>query len=287
MTARRRGWLVVALLVGTTGSALAEELTVTTYYPSPRGVYKELRTTDDALLALEGGAVGIGTANPGSKLSVDGGATIGAAYDLLTAPANGLLVQGTVGIGTTSPNASALLDLSSTSQGLLPPRMTTAQRDAIVTPPAGLMLYNTTTGQTEFYDGSAWIPALLWARSPDDPDAIFNTNPGNVGIGITNPGQKLHIVGNIGFGTSPAVTMSTVTGTNPTCPAGSGSFLTRKWLAITCSDVDSCTTSAGWSVATPQCSYLINSSCGPMGTPCIVPSVCSAVSWTDAVCMGN
>ena len=47
------------------------------------------------------------------------------------------------GIGTTSVAASALLDMVSTAQGFLPPRMTEAQRDAIATPATGLMVYNT------------------------------------------------------------------------------------------------------------------------------------------------
>jgi hypothetical protein len=48
-----------------------------------------------------------------------------------------------VGIGTTTPNASSILDLSSSTQGLLTPRMTTAQRAAIVAPADGLMVYDT------------------------------------------------------------------------------------------------------------------------------------------------
>lgn len=48
-----------------------------------------------------------------------------------------------VGIGTTTPNASSILDLTSSTQGLLTPRMTTAQRIAIVSPTDGLMVYDT------------------------------------------------------------------------------------------------------------------------------------------------
>jgi hypothetical protein len=48
-----------------------------------------------------------------------------------------------VGIGTTTPNASSILDLTSSSQGMLTPRMTTAQRIAIVSPADGLMVYDT------------------------------------------------------------------------------------------------------------------------------------------------
>ncbi len=46
-----------------------------------------------------------------------------------------------VGIGTTSPNTNAALDITSTTQGFLPPRMTRAQMNAIAAPPEGLMVY--------------------------------------------------------------------------------------------------------------------------------------------------
>ncbi|MBI2885414.1 MAG: hypothetical protein HYY15_04495 [Candidatus Omnitrophica bacterium] len=52
---RLNGWLVLGILLGTALYAVAEELTLTTYYPSPRGVYRELRTT---------GNVAIGTVGP-------------------------------------------------------------------------------------------------------------------------------------------------------------------------------------------------------------------------------
>ena len=58
-------------------------------------------------------------------------------------------------VGTTSPNASSILDLTSTTKGFLPPRMTGAQAEAIGTPAAGLMVYST--------DGSgATITSLGW-----------------------------------------------------------------------------------------------------------------------------
>jgi hypothetical protein len=64
-----------------------------------------------------------------------------------------------VGVGTTSPAASALLELNSTTKGLLPSRMTTAQRDAISAPAAGLTIFNTTAGQLQVFDGSTWSSA--------------------------------------------------------------------------------------------------------------------------------
>ncbi len=62
-----------------------------------------------------------------------------------------------VGIGTTTPNASAQLDVSSTTQGVLAPRMTTAQRDAIENPADGLTIFNTTTQAEEIKTSIGWI----------------------------------------------------------------------------------------------------------------------------------
>jgi hypothetical protein len=56
-----------------------------------------------------------------------------------------------VGINTTTPDPSAMLDITSTTSGVLLPRMTTTQRDAIVTPKKGLTIYNTTTDKFQGY----------------------------------------------------------------------------------------------------------------------------------------
>lgn len=58
---------------------------------------------------------------------------------------------GSVGIGTDSPDSSALLDLSSNSKGLLPPRMTQVQRDAISYPAVGLVIFNTDSNTLQYY----------------------------------------------------------------------------------------------------------------------------------------
>ena len=64
-----------------------------------------------------------------------------------------------IGIGTNSPNISAALDITSTTQGLLPPRMTTTQRDAINSgvAPTGLVIFNTTTNGLEIKSSTGWI----------------------------------------------------------------------------------------------------------------------------------
>ena len=59
-----------------------------------------------------------------------------------------------VGIGTITPHASSVLELSSTTQGMLTPRMTTAQRVAIASPADGLMVYDTDLKSFYHYNSS-------------------------------------------------------------------------------------------------------------------------------------
>jgi hypothetical protein len=64
--------------------------------------------------------------------------------------------SGNVGIGTSSPNASAILDAQSTTKGVRMPNMTTTQKNAISSPAAGLMVFDTTLAKLCVYSGSAW-----------------------------------------------------------------------------------------------------------------------------------
>ena len=77
------------------------------------------------------------------------------------------LTQAQVGIGTNTPNASSQLDVSSTSKGFLPPRMTAAQRNAISTPVAGLMVWCSncgSKGEIQIYDGTEWVNFIGGSR---------------------------------------------------------------------------------------------------------------------------
>jgi hypothetical protein len=65
-------------------------------------------------------------------------------FGIADAPKLVIQSSGNVGIGTLTPVSTAALDVSSTTQGFLPPRMTTGQKNAIATPAAGLMVYDTT-----------------------------------------------------------------------------------------------------------------------------------------------
>jgi len=75
-----------------------------------------------------------------------------------------LFSTGNLAIGTTSDTASAILTLSSTTKGFLPPKMTGAQGEAITTPAEGLMIYTTNAGSGAItsagwwgYNGTTWV----------------------------------------------------------------------------------------------------------------------------------
>jgi hypothetical protein len=71
---------------------------------------------------------------------------------------DGRISNGPVAIGKkTAPDASAVLDVTSTTKGMLPPRMTQTQRDAISSPATGLQVYNTTSNKLNVYNGTSWV----------------------------------------------------------------------------------------------------------------------------------
>lgn len=65
-------------------------------------------------------------------------------------------LSGRVGIGTDNPVASAALEISSTTRGFLPPRLSTAQKTGISSPAEGLMVYDTTLKKLCVWTGVAW-----------------------------------------------------------------------------------------------------------------------------------
>jgi hypothetical protein len=97
---------------------------------------------------------------------------------------------GSAGIGTTTPNASSILEMVSTSQGMLVPRMTQKQRDVIAFPATGLLIYQTNnTPGFYYFDGSQWKAVVQkakgWLLTGN-----AGTNPATNFIGTTD-GQPL------------------------------------------------------------------------------------------------
>ena len=142
-----------------------------------------------------------------------------------------------VGIGTNSPAASAKLEVASTSQGFLPPRMTSTQRNTISSPAQGLMVYQTdATAGLYYYNGSAWI-YIINATTSVLPVAnggtgvTTSTGTGNVVLS-TSPSLTTPAFGSGGFtlagstsGTTSIVTSATASGT-VTIPAGTATLAT-------------------------------------------------------------
>lgn len=166
---------------------------------------------------------------------------------LLSGPA--VLAQN-VGIGTPNPNSKAALDISATGKGLLIPRMDSATRVGITSPPTGLMVFQlgTTSPRTRtgfyYYGGGAWLYLPDKTNSGDDlgnhtatqnldlsnnllvgnggTSGLAIGSGGNVGIGITGNGARLAVVGaeTAASGAGAAIAISNTA-------AGGGNWLLR------------------------------------------------------------
>ena len=97
----------------------------------------------------------------------------------------GTVKSQSVGIGTLTPDNNAMLDIKSSTKGMLIPRTSTVSRLAIVNPAKGLILYDSTTSSFWFHSGSAWteIPARnnVWNLNGNSA-----TNPASNFIGTTD-----------------------------------------------------------------------------------------------------
>ena len=112
------------------------------------------------------------------------------------------------------PDNSAMLDIKSNSKGLLIPRMTTAQRTAILSPAKGLIVFDTETNSFWFYNGASWsnlsasVAAAGWSltgNSGTNPASTFIGTTDNIALSIrTNNLTRLTVTdnGNIGINTT-------------------------------------------------------------------------------------
>jgi len=143
-----------------------------------------------------------------------------------------------VGIGTTTPDASASLEISSTTAGVLIPRMTQVQRNTIASPATGLLIYQTNNAPGfYYYNGAIWT---AFGGSDNDWTVIgndmYNANTGNVGVGNATPSAKFHITGS----------------TTPSSPGGTVNLLSENFTGYSLTENNSstgCTTSDGWDVS--------------------------------------
>lgn len=114
------------------------------------------------------------------------------------------------GIGTTTPDPSAKLEVNSTTKGFLPPRMTSAQRVAISSPAAGLMVYQSDgTAGLYYYTGSAWVYII---NSSNNVLSVSNGGTGSNSGSITGSGALTFAAG----GSNQSITLT---------PSGTGNTI--------------------------------------------------------------
>lgn len=120
------------------------------------------------------------------------------AMGLLLLPSTFLLAQG-VGINTegTLPDTNAMLDISSTTRGLLIPRMTTGQRDSIVSPPNGLEVYNITTNTLDIFRNTVWTSVAYTTVSNLTYIYSLADLPSPVGSAILLDATKMYVFSGI------------------------------------------------------------------------------------------
>jgi hypothetical protein len=131
-----------------------------------------------------------------------------------SAPVFNVTSTGATSIGASSAAASSLVDMSSTSLGLLIPRMTTTQRNAISSPAMGLQVYDLTDSINYAYDGAKWEQYLSnrGNRFASGSDYIGTNN--NVSLRFrTNGTERMVIdsVGKVGINVNPSTYMLDIT----------------------------------------------------------------------------
>jgi hypothetical protein len=182
--ALRMGGFVIQNLYGTTGNVLVQA--AASAFPSDPGatftVYQNTSSIGSATNTAGGTTVtGTGTAflnifRIGDVITISGesqtitaiasntsmtttawtSAHTSAAYTLTGGQRFNVFGNGQVSINNTTPAASSIVDVASTKFGVLFPRMTNTQRDAISSPAEGLLIYSLTDHAFEYYNGTVW-----------------------------------------------------------------------------------------------------------------------------------
>jgi hypothetical protein len=114
-----------------------------------------------------------------------------------------------LGIGTSSPRVNSILDLTSTNSGLLPPRMSTTERNSVVwtSLDAGMLIYNNTTNSLNYRNQSNWVDlngidndTFITGGTFNGSVLTLNSNSGTsvVVTGFTSPTTDWSTTGNTG-----------------------------------------------------------------------------------------
>jgi hypothetical protein len=141
----------------------------------------------------------------------------------LKAPIASPAFTGAVAVGTASPSPAAVLDLTSTSKGLLLPRLTFVQKSAIVSPEAGLILWCTdcgASGELQVYNGTNFVNMVganaqfaLPTISATSAATAINSSSFTTGGSIASDGGALVTARGVVWNTStnPTISLSTKT----------------------------------------------------------------------------
>ncbi len=165
--------VLALLMLALCGSELSSEnVTLTTYYPAPSGVYTEMITTRNTYLARDGGNVGVGTITPSHKLEVNGDASISGDASVRT-----LLLTSVTNVGTA---CSVQGQMASAPDGrLLSCQGGTYQPQMQVSEELGSIL--------GCYSPNAWCRNATNLPSGATPDPLFNSYYGNGWDAVIGP----------------------------------------------------------------------------------------------------
>jgi hypothetical protein len=187
----KKFFLFFIFLTGFSSLSLAEEVTVTTYYPSPQGDYRQIRVSDDAYLSTQGGGVRIGSdiAPVIQRLAIKG-KLIGGTDQTLGLYLDGAGSQ-TAGIGFASSKAN-LDDTSATGMNNVASigiaNFNGGFGQNIV---AGDLAIGTMNGR------DLHLTTRTGSAANPNPTRLIIKNGGRVGIGTTAPAQELEVIGQV------------------------------------------------------------------------------------------
>lgn len=185
-----------------------ETVTITTYYPSPAGIYNRIVTmsmgvgdtnSSGALDAADApdpvmdpgsiwiaGNLGIATINPLNRLDIAGNAAIGSAYaGAIAAPSNGLLVEGDTGIGVNDPNFTSDADLVINNTLRLTPNL--APIANLGGDLEGALYYDSSTHRLRYHDNNDWKDIGSSSLGATTSDLLSSKITGNSSFQVTCP----------------------------------------------------------------------------------------------------
>lgn len=159
--------------------------------------------------------------------------------------------SGNVGIGTDSPNTSAILELSSTTQGFLPPRLTLEQRNAMQAPVEGLVIWCrncAASGELQVFNGAKWTnmvgdnASFLKIGEPYQGGILaYILRPGDPGYDPETYHGLIVAVTDQTSGNNTAQLLPSANGNDPGIPAGSGKESTAKLTVLQSEAAKLCT----------------------------------------------